>query len=435
MRGKALPEVRLPMILSVCVVSCLPLLLHVVYQGCTDGNNDGAVAGDSGDLGRSGGGLGSSAAQRGSREDDAGFLLPRNRQDLASAPQEAHANGGSTGGPQQQQQAGMAFPREARPGRVQWAAERGSVRPPTMNGRLPQIAEQEGLDAQRQLWRQPSGQPGSEGRAAGGLLGRTGLFRSRSSSDREEARASEMSFVHRGPSAQQEQPQQPRGEEPAHNDAHMQQEFRPEQGFGRGQDPLGAADQGHLVPDVPSWAQEGEELLDDFMLGSHHKDLPEYAASGDHRAASPEHFGHFSFAAEHGNLQERAESGDYRAGSPEHFGHLLFADEQGDSPHSESCSLHRDGAGSFDRGSAQLIGPPHGWQAQAELQSAHSGGLFEPLHEAMLEPHTAVQGSPGSSLTWHDDQVPSEGDLEAGFGGLSESSPQDRGFSSSHWEK
>ena len=162
------------------------------------------------------------------------------------------------------------------------------------------------------------------------------------------------------------------------------------------------------------------------MLGNHHE---EDAALEDHRPGSPGQCGRLHFAAEHGSLQELAASGDYRTGSPEQFGHLPFADEQCDSPHSESCSLHRDDAGSFDRGSAQLIGPPQGWHPQSELQSAHSGGLFEPLHEAMLEPHAAAEGSPGSSLTWHDDQIPSEGDLEAGFGGH-ESSLQNRGVSS-----
>ena len=235
---------------SVAAASCYANLFP-------DENDIGADAGDSGDLGRSGGGLASSAAQRGSREGDAGFLLPRHRQDLASVPQEGHTHRGSTAGPQQQQ-AGMALPREMRPGRVQWAAERG-VRPAAVNGRLPQIAEaagtpHDGLEAQRQLWRQPSGEAPQ---AAGGLLGRTGLFRSRSSSDREEARASEMSLVKRGASAQQEEhwPQQ-RSEELAQDDAHRQQEeFAAEQVFGRGLDPLGAGYQGHLAPDVPSWAQ------------------------------------------------------------------------------------------------------------------------------------------------------------------------------------
>ncbi len=283
-----------------------------------------------------------------------------------------------------------------------------------MNGRLPQIAEggaglqQEG-DAQRQLWRQPSGQAGSEARAAGGLLGRTGLFRSRSSSDREEARASEMSFVTHGPSAQAEQHQQQQSiaEEPAQDDAEKQQPGcgMGQEGFGGVRDPLGAVDQGHLAPDVPHWAQEGEELSDDdFMLGaSQHEDMQGHAA-------------------------------DSCGGFPEPYGHLPFAAEHYESPRSEACSLHRDGAGSFDRGSAQLIGPPQGWHAQSQLQSAQSGGLFEPLHEAMLEPHATAQGSPGSSLTWHDEQAPSEEDIEAGFGGLLESSLQNEGMASPHWD-
>jgi len=248
------------------------------------------------------------------------------------------------------------------------------------NGRLPQIAEAAGpeqgspQDAGNALWRQPSGQ---EGRAAGGLLGRAGLFRSRSS-DREEARASEMAFVKRGPSAQREQPaqQQPLpGAGPALDDVHGQQGFRGQQ------EPLGAADLGHLGPPLPSWDSEGEEELSgDFLLGSHHEVDVDWAQK-----------------------------------SSRHFPKLPLPSEQSVFAHDQARFLDPDDSASFNRGSGQLIEPPQGWHADAasENHSAHSGGLFEPMHSDMLQPH-ASGGS--SSLTWHEDQSGSEPDLEAGLG-------------------
>lgn len=170
---------------------------------------------------------------------------------------------------------------------------------------------------------------------------------------------------------------------------------------------MSTGDQGHLaLPVVPSWAQEGEELSGDFLLGSH---VDDDAASDGSADMSAEQHGHFP-----------------------------FAEDRGEFPHATG--------GSFDRGSGQLIAPPHGWHAGRavhELQSAHSGGLFEPLHEAMLESPSGAHASAGSSLAWHDDdQGPPDlvGDLEAGFGGSLGSSlhgsheEMDRGVDGTHWD-
>ena len=378
----------------------------------------GAYAGDSGDVGRSnGGGAAAGATQGGAREGD--YNLPRYRQARPDPLEEAQASRASGVAPslQQQQQASMISARQARPGRVQWAPERGG-RAPSSHERLPQIAEAAGLQPenddlqrQQQLRRQPSGgQPGGEARGAGGsLLGRTGLFRSRSSSDREEARASEMSLVTRSPSAQQEQHRQQQAQLVG-GQVHQGNALQ-EQGLSRmEQHPLSTGDQGHLsLPVEPSWAQEGEELSGDFLLGSQ---------AGDD--AAPYNAG-------------------LRTMSAEQHGDFHFADDRGsESPHGRG--------GSFDRGSAQLIAPPQGWHAGAvhELQSAHSGGLFEPLHEAMLDSPSGAHASTGSSLAWHDDdQGPPdllEGEVETGFGGSLGSSLHGsheevgRGVGSAHWD-
>ncbi len=323
---------------------------------------------------------------------------------------------GSTAAPSlQQQQASMASPRQARPGRVQWAPDRGGPAL-SLHERLPKIAEgaglQQGSELQGQQLRrkQPSGQQDGDARGPGSLLARTGLFRSRSSSDREEARASEMSLVTRSPSAQQGHHHFQQQAQLVSGQVH-QENAQQEQGLRsteqREQHPLSTGNQGHLaLPMEPSWAQEGEELSGDFLLGS--RAGGDAALDGRREVAAEQH-GHFPFAGD-------------RGGSPQGMG------------------------GSFDRGSAQLIAPPHGWHAGRavhELQSAHSGGLFEPLHEAMLESPSGAHASAHSSLAWHDDELGPpdlEGDLEAGWGGSLGSSlhgsheGMDRGVDGTRWD-
>lgn len=210
-------------------------------------------------------------------------------------------------------------------------------------------------------------------RGGNGLLGRTGLFRGRTSSEREESPSSEMASFTRDAALrdarQQQQParaldaaaaNQDRGQLPVAG-------FRPAPAHQQHQ--AGEGHMGYHPSGLTPWCEESESQQDDFILDSQHEDSEtdsQHAVHGIH--PSHNHQG-----------MELSQGGS---------GFLLDREYQ---QHEGLWNSHSDAG--------------NGLQRQA------SGDLFEPLHGHMPGQRYPAAGpgvarthsnSDGSGLTWHD---------------------------------